>query len=128
MGSYSSAPCIAGSGGAPVPRGGAAGEPLKPWWKCEAEMDRLMGTTMPLRVDRVSPPPKTHLGYEMLDYKTGKGDVIRVKGSESPVVVSRVRFLYDFVGGQYRLRTKILEVQTPRRFIVNEQLDKMVPK
>jgi len=82
---------------------------------------------MPFSIEHVSPPPVKHLGYQLLDSKVGKGDVISVKGSESPVVVSRVRLKYDFVGGRYRIRSKILEVQTPQRYLVNEQLQQLVP-
>lgn len=99
-----------------------------PWWKIEAEMERLLGPRMPFRVDRVSPPPAEQLGYEYLDSRTSKGDVITVRGSDTPVVVSRVRLLYDFVGGRYRIRTKILEVATPRRYAMNEKLQQMVTK
>ena len=91
-------------------------------------MDRLLGLRMPFRVDRVSPPPSKSLGYEYLDSRTGKGDTITVRGSDTPVIVSRVRLLYDFVGGRYRIRTKILEVATPKRYAVNEQLQEMVTK
>jgi len=109
-------------------RASAEGEKLPdPWWKIEEE-DRLMGPRMPFRVDRVSPPPVEQLGYQVFDSKTSRGDVITVKGSDSPMVVSRVRFLYDFVGGRYRIRMKVLEVQTPQRYNINERLAEMVPR
>lgn len=102
-------------------------EQQTPWWKLEDEVDRLMGLRMPFSIERVSPPPVKYLGYQLLDAKVGKGDVITVKGTESPVVVSRVRLKYDLIGGRYRIRSKILEVQTPRRYMVNEQLQQLVP-
>jgi len=83
---------------------------------------------MPFSIERVSPPPVKYLGYQLLDSKVSRGDIINVKGSDTPVVVSRVRLKYDLVGGRYRIRSKILEVQTPRRYLVNEQLQQMVPK
>lgn len=91
-------------------------------------MNRLVGTNMPFRVSRVSPPPMKDFGYVYLDSTTGRGDVIRVSDSEAPVVVNRVRLKYEFVGGRYRLQTKILEVSTPRRFMVNERLQEMVTR
>mmetsp|Transcript_84362 Transcript_84362/g.149156 ORF Transcript_84362/g.149156 Transcript_84362/m.149156 type:complete len:189 (+) Transcript_84362:111-677(+) len=97
------------------------------WWKMEEEQ-RLFGPNMPFRVVRVSPPPAELLGYQLLDYKTSKGDVIRMKKTESSFVVSKVRFLYDLVGGSYRVRSKVLEVQTPQRYKLNAALEGLVPQ
>lgn len=98
-----------------------------PWWQLEEEADRLMAPQMPFRVEQVSPPPVKKLGYALLDSRTCRGDVISV-GREAPenFVVSKVRFLYDLVGGRYCIRTKVLEVQTPRRYQINEKLASMV--
>eukprot|EP00445_Apocalathium_hangoei_P040700 CAMPEP_0203968274 /NCGR_PEP_ID=MMETSP0359-20131031/96869_1 /ASSEMBLY_ACC=CAM_ASM_000338 /TAXON_ID=268821 /ORGANISM="Scrippsiella Hangoei, Strain SHTV-5" /LENGTH=179 /DNA_ID=CAMNT_0050906199 /DNA_START=72 /DNA_END=611 /DNA_ORIENTATION=+ len=98
----------------------------KPWYEIEAELDRLVGGKLPFQVELISPPPNQPLGYEYLDSKTSRGDVITVQGSEAPVVVRRVRYLYDFIGGKYKVRTKILEVSTPRRHVINEQLEQMM--
>ncbi|CAJ1383379.1 unnamed protein product [Effrenium voratum] len=97
-----------------------------PWWQLEEEAERLMAPRMPFRVEQVSPPPVKKLGYALLDARTSRGDVINVKGNDK-YVVSKVRFLYDLVGGRYRLRSKVLEVQTPRRYKINEQLADLVP-
>eukprot|EP00434_Breviolum_minutum_P024610 symbB.v1.2.021733.t1/scaffold1896.1/size96813/4 len=119
-----------------------------PWWQLEEEADRLMAPQMPFRVEQVSPPPVKKLGYALLDSRTCRGDVINM-GRETPesYVVSKVRFLYDLVGGRYRIRTKVLEahtavvwaifinvageeiqVQTPRRYQINEKLAGLVEK
>mmetsp|Transcript_37536 Transcript_37536/g.88215 ORF Transcript_37536/g.88215 Transcript_37536/m.88215 type:complete len:168 (-) Transcript_37536:57-560(-) len=98
-----------------------------PWWQLEDQAERLMAPRMPFRVEQVSPPPVKKLGYALLDARTARGDVINMKGTEKDdYVVSKVRFLYDLVGGKYRIRTKVLEVQTPRRYKINEKLAGLV--
>eukprot|EP00929_Paragymnodinium_shiwhaense_P122060 TRINITY_DN94599_c0_g1_i1.p1 TRINITY_DN94599_c0_g1~~TRINITY_DN94599_c0_g1_i1.p1 ORF type:complete len:223 (+),score=24.22 TRINITY_DN94599_c0_g1_i1:76-669(+) len=112
---------------APPPANDAKLPPAEmPWWKAEQEMGRVLGSGMPFRVVRVSPPPSESLGTEMLDAKTGRGDLIQVRRARDPLVVRRVRFQYELVGGKYKIRRKILEVQTPQRAAVNEQLEDMV--
>mmetsp|Transcript_51734 Transcript_51734/g.116043 ORF Transcript_51734/g.116043 Transcript_51734/m.116043 type:complete len:170 (+) Transcript_51734:28-537(+) len=98
-----------------------------PWWQLEDQAERLMAPRMPFRVEQVSPPPVKKLGYALLDARTTRGDVINMEGTDRDnYVVSKVRFLYDLVGGRYRIRTKVLEVQTPKRYKINEKLAGLV--
>eukprot|EP00930_Biecheleria_cincta_P041231 TRINITY_DN28238_c0_g1_i1.p1 TRINITY_DN28238_c0_g1~~TRINITY_DN28238_c0_g1_i1.p1 ORF type:complete len:210 (-),score=22.65 TRINITY_DN28238_c0_g1_i1:260-889(-) len=116
----------AGAGGG----SGMGGKPKQsdvPWWRLEEEMNNLVGSRMPFQITRVSPPPATHLGYELLHPGTSRGDTVRVKGCDDSFMVSKVRFLYDFVGGRHRIRSKVLEVQTPKRYKINKQLESLVP-
>lgn len=107
-------------------RGGKPKQPDKPRSQLEKEIDTLVGSRMPFKITRVSPPPAAHLGYELLHPGTSRGDKISLKGCDDSFVVSKVRFLYDLVGGRYRIRSKVLEVQTPRRYNINEQLESLV--
>lgn len=117
----------AGGGGANG-RGGKPKQSDVPWWRLEEEMDTLVGSRMPFKITRVSPPPATDIGYALMHPGTSRGDKVSLKGCDDSFVVSKVRFLYDFVGGRYRIRSKVLEVQTPRRYNINKQLENLVPE
>lgn len=109
-------------------RGGKRKQSDVPCWQLEEEMDTLVGSRMPFKITRVSPPPATHLGYALLHPGTSRGDTISLEGCDDSFVVSTVRFSYDLVGGRYRIRSKVVEVQTPRRYNINKQLESLVPE
>ncbi|CAE7588686.1 unnamed protein product [Symbiodinium natans] len=73
--------------------------PDVPWWQLEDEAERLMAPRMPFRVEQVSPPPVKKLGYALLDARTGRGDVINMKGAEKDDYVVSKALLFLSIGG-----------------------------